>query len=519
MKFILKLIGILLFFSVLGLVTFKLFFPDILSKLETKVGLRDQKKSEYIDDHELTIVYAEDLTSFSPFNYNTVDRARLLNIYEGLVRVDKTLNIEPAIAKTFGNLDKNIWEFILRPGIKFHDRTSLTMKDVMNALDKTKNENKSELASVLSTISEIKQINESTLQIKTIAPDPLFPNKIATVLIYPFEKEKEIQEKPIGTGPYQFLSYQKGKYLKLEAFSQYWGTLPRYKYLSINSIPLKETRFSELKEGRIDILATVPIDLVEKLKQFDGNIVTQPSMEVNFLIFNRNKEEGNIFSNPKLRQAITHAINRTDIVKFMSGYAVPSTQFVSRGVLGYDKDVTTATYDKEKAQSLVKEVEPFLRLKTTLDLVKGPEVFGDYLKRQLFDIGIDLELNFIEPDKFQNKMENRDSDFYFLGWRSEFGDSGDLFASVIHSKTKDGKYGKFNGTSFLDEELDQLIEESEKIIETEERNQALNKIMKKVVEEKIVGMPLFETQVIYGVKKNIDWKPRMDGYILASEVD
>jgi len=267
-------------------------------------------------------------------------------------------------------------------------------------------------------------------------------------------------------------------------------------------------------------LSQVPpgaVSLLQSVK--DVSVVTRPSFEVTFLAFNFNQREGrNIFSNKAVREATVHAIDQKKVIDFTKAYGNPASQFTSRGVFGFDPSIKLRSFDVDKASKLVRSYESFSRLKGSLDLVKGMEVLGDYLTDQFFQIGIDLTVNYHELADLQEKVARGESDFYFLGWRSELGDIGDFYKFVVHSPTTDGTFGRFNAGIFQNKKVDELIEKSEKILESSERIKVLPEVMNILVEEDIFGVPLFEPEVIYAFDKSLTWTPRFDGYVIPSSI-
>ena len=101
---------------------------------------------------------------------------------------------------------------------------------------------------------------------------------------------------------------------------------------------------------------------------------------------------------------------------------------------------------------------------------------------------------------------------YFLGWRSEIGDASGYFENAVYSK------GNFNGGGFANKKVDQLIELSIQNLDQKKRLEQFHEIMKIIIEEEIIGVPLFESDIIYGIRVGVQFNPRLDGYILAAEV-
>lgn len=513
MKTLLKFFGVIIFFVVLGGVTLRLFAPEFLNDLLRNVSDRTKLTGK----DQIIVVYADPMSSFEPTKYDVSNRSRMVNIYEGLVHLDRNLKIKPALAISWGMIDDITWEFKLRPNVRFHNGDKMTAEDVVASLERARDYEESEVAGLVSSIERIKIIDNSRIIIKTEVPDSILLNKLSAVFIVPEKKVDSFEENPIGTGPYFFKAGKIGDYLRLKRFKNYWGEKPKYENILLRTIVDRDDRIQAVVDDEVDILMNVPPSFIDFLGRYRMGMKVKPSLEVNFLMFDI--EDGdNIFTKRKLREAIRYAIDKDIFASLSDGYAHPVDQFVNKGILGYSPDIKDIPYDLDKAKSLFKKVESFTRLKVTLDLAEGLDIFGGYLANQLAQLGIDVTLNFVSSNDLKKKIASGDSQFYFLGWRSELGDAIGFYKSVVHSKTLDGKYGQYNGGNYKNKKVDRLIEEAERNIGYESRSNQLREVMEIIVEDDILGVPLFESEVIYGIKDHLEWEPRVDGYIVISEI-
>lgn len=517
-NFLKKSVGFLLFGIVFLLVSMKLFLPDVYDQWNAQVfGIEEHASGER---NKIVIAYPESFQGLDPDLNDVTVRSRLLNIYEPLVRMDKDLRLVPGLAKTWGALDDYTWEFTLRQGIKFHDESEVTTGDVRASILRARDHPDSTVSSLVSKVESVDIVDDGKIRIKTKFPDPLIVNKLTMVYIFPAEKAEQIALQPIGTGPYFFKSWDpEEKVLELERFKNYWGGRPKYDYVSIRTIESKEGRSEAIRLGEIDLLASVPPAMIRELEMNDIRIVRKPSLEVNFLMFNFKPFQGeNAFAQRQVREAVYRAMNTTQLLRYLDSYLQPATQFVSQGIFGFNPTITGFEYDLDEAVRLVREVESFFRVQVTLDLPQGLEALGNYVNRQLSVIGIDVDLNYLSADDLQQKVLSGQSQFYFLGWRSELGDASDFYQSVIHSRTLDGQYGRFNGANYHNVGVDVLVEESERNMDEVLRLKQLQTVMQVIVEEDVLGVPLFEPEAIYGLARGIKWEPRVDGYIYAVEI-
>lgn len=488
----LKFVAFGLYFLALFLIVGKLFFEtqfDVGTYAIKKVlfGTEDQAQT-------LRIGFAQPAPNLDPFSNDSAARPRLMHIYEGLTNIDADLHVVPGLAISFGALDDLTWEFRLRPEVYFHNGKKLETEDVIFSLNRA-SKSDSAVKDLLSTVSEIKKINENILHIKTRETDPLLASKLAFIFIVSEEGNS-------GTGPYEIEKNENG-ILQLKNFEKYWGEKPKYFNVILKTVAKKDEKLKVLTEESVDILANLPADIGSNFSFKNFKLERQPSLEVNFLMFNFN----GIFAQQKLRLAVKNGLNTNKLMSLAHGFAVPANQFVANGIFGFNPEI------KEKK---VIEAENFSGTKFDIDLPKGLEAFGKSLAKQLEEIGLKPNINFLAPDKLSEKILSGKSDFFFFGWKTELGDAFDFLISVAHSRG--GDFGAFNGSNYSNSETDNLIELSQKTLDSDERLRYLRSAMKRITEEDIIGIPLFSPEVLYAVSKNVKWTPRVDGYVLAQEV-
>jgi ABC-type transport system substrate-binding protein len=207
-------------------------------------------------------------------------------------------------------------------------------------------------------------------------------------------------------------------------------------------------------------------------------------------------------------------------VDIAGGYAQPVRQFVSSGVFGFNPEIEGYVFDMKKALATAEPVtsQSFEQLLVTLDYAVGNDVVAQYIQDQFRQIGIDVLLNPLSGQEFQEKLESGSSEFYYLGWRSELGDANDFLQNVAHSRDQDGLSGQYNGTGYLNPEADELIDSSLHDLNVKTRLKSMQDAMKILVEDDIAGIPLFETQTIFAYNNKLQFEPRVDGYIYAAEI-
>ncbi|MBU1992526.1 hypothetical protein KKG51_02385 [Patescibacteria group bacterium] len=494
MQKILKIVAGIVFTLLFAGVLIQLFYPELIDSF---LGGQKHKTGDYSRD--LVIALDSEHRDLEPTFYDLATRNRLLQMYEPLVMPDANLSIKPLLALSFGQLDAKSWMFRIRSGVKFHDETELDADDVIASIKRAKNYEDSHLRDILSNIDEIFKVSDTEIEIHLKDKDPLFLSKISTVLIVPGEYQRGDIKKPVGTGPYMYVK-EDGKGLSMKRFEEYWGNKALYKSVSVVSL---------LTAQDFDIAANVPPAFLERLEREGKQIMTiVPSMEVTYLVFNFNSE---VFEDIDMREAVKLALDRSVFEEMGGSHVLPASQFVSGGVYGFNPEIEVSEQDVLLAKNYVKLVYSFDRPEVTLDILTGQEAVGDYIKKQLSDVGIDVYVNVLPFEELEERVMAGEADMYVLGFRNELGDSYDFYRTAVY------KGARYNGGNYDNEIVNDMIDKSITEMNQRKRSEILREIMTILVDEDIYGVPLYESQLIYAVDADTVYAPRIDGYILAKE--
>ncbi len=503
--FVFYFIFILSFVWVSGQLFFEKQTNALLASV-TEYFLREDVSVEKIT--HLKVVYPDEPQTLEPTLTDPTVRQRINNIYEPLVRPDRDLTMRPALALSWGLMDDTTWDFRLRPNVFFHDGTPFTVLDVIASLNRAMNHESSQLTGLLASIESMQVIDELRFRITTRHPDPLLLQRLSSVLIIPAEFEEKENFEPVGTGSYEFLDWDRGDKITLKRFENYWDPISKFEKVDMFSRLNKTERVMMFVNGDAHFLAFVPYDTVDFLEERNFEIVGIPSLEVQFLVFNMNST---ILDDVGKRRVISMAVDQTNFVEQLGGYAHPVSQFISNGVFGFNPRIEHHVYDLEKADSLAEELE--LKGKTlTLHLPMGLTVLGEHMRQQLAEIGIYLIVSYLEPSDFLASIQEGKADIYFLGFRASRGDSADFLDVVVHSDAE------FNLANYSNPEVDLLIEQSFMEMDPSVRIADLQEVMRIIVEEDVLGIPLFEYNTLYSFTDSLEFTPRIDGFIYFDEL-
>jgi peptide/nickel transport system substrate-binding protein len=205
----------------------------------------------------------------------------LNNVYEGLVRRDKDMKIEPSLATAWTALDgaEAGWRFTLRQGVKFHGGEDFTADDVLFSYERAKAE-QSDVRSWFAPVSEVRVVDDFTVDFITAAPNPLFPDSIANWMILDRgwttangaevparDEEKFTTRNTNGTGPFLLTARDPGVEIRLAPNPNWWDT-PTHNITEaiFNPIENAATGLAALLSGEVDMLSPIPIRDVARLR-------------------------------------------------------------------------------------------------------------------------------------------------------------------------------------------------------------------------------------------------------------
>jgi peptide/nickel transport system substrate-binding protein len=472
------------------------------------------------DGRSIAIGFMGSFSTFDPYmssEYATFSVNS--NIFESLVKLDEDLAIQPALAKSWENVDPRTWVFHLREGVCFHNGDTLTAEDVKFSLMRAKEHPDSEYKGYLMTIERIELPDRRTVKLETSKPDFPLLSKLSGVFILSKEytdqhDEEFLSRNPVGTGPYQV--YRPGSPLELRAYKGYWGKQPDIERVSFFFFGDLEEAIDDLLSGKIEILNNFPCDYIQRIEESDEvELVYAPGLSVRYLGFNMSSP---VYGRKEVRKAIYHAINRSALIDSVKkGYAKEATQLLNPRVYGYNPEIASVPYDTLEALKLLRETGLEGRIHLKLVFFEPRAKIGEMIKRDLEKVGISVTLAPMPAEELLDAIRTGDFDAYVAAFVSTSGDAEQGLLSKLHSKDPKRNYGLLNYERFRSKEIDFLIENLDDAVSPRERLAMMQSIMAVVMEE-IPSIPLFVAEDLYAKHKTISWNPRPDGIIRIDEI-
>jgi peptide/nickel transport system substrate-binding protein len=413
---------------------------------------------------------------------------------ETLLRVSKAGQPVPWLATAFKEDAKaETITLTLRMGVKFHDNTDFNAEAVKWNLDQ-------HIAAKTAGTEKIKSVdvvNNSTVKITLSSWDSTFTGNLTQFLgliISPIAYKKNGEEwsakNPVGTGPFQFVSWEKDVQTAYKKFPDYWQKgKPYLDRLEYGVISDNQTREFSLRNGEKDVgirLAQKSLAGLEK----DGFVITRirgGSGAISLVPDSSNPNSP--FTKVKVRQAVAYAIDSNAIVKtIFLGEAMPANQQIYKGNWAYDPSIKGYPYNPAKAKQLLTEAGYPNGFKTKLTYVISTEydlVFAavqGYLKA----IGIEAELDPVQIGKYTQTVYQGGK------WEGliQAQPSGNPDVVVIMSTQYAGGGKQFTLMSLPDDYV-KAIQDAVAARDAKSKTKAIQTAMKLMVDKYALTIPLY----------------------------
>src|SRR6266851_4326065 len=426
------------------------------------------------------------------------------NIYDPLVRRDKNLKLEPALATKWGQTDPTTWFFDIRPGVKFQDGSPLTADDIVFSLNRA-NGPGSNMQSNFVSVKEIKKDGDMRVVVTTKYPDPLLADKWAALGMMSkawAEKNNAVNSadmtkneenfatrNAMGTGPFMLKERRAGEKTILVANPNWWDK-PTHNLTEVIFTPVANAATRVVYLGMDQ----------ERPELLESNVKGK-----------------NPFKDKRVREAIHRSID-VDAIKrtVMRGQSYPTNLMVAPGINGYMKDLDKrpALLKPDEAKKLLADAGYPNGFEVGMDCPNDRYVNDEKICQavvaMLAKIGVKVNLRAQTRNLYfakilrKNDLSPGETSLYMLGWSpAQTYDVHNVFEALIQTPNKDTKKGQFNAGGYSNPKLDKLADAMEQETDKAKRDAEIAEATKLYVDD-FAYIPLHQQAVVWAARKNID---------------
>lgn len=436
-------------------------------------------------------------------------------LFNGLVALDDSLHIVPALAKTWQvSTDGLQYTFHLRGNVRFHPSPffgargtrTFTAHDVAYSLTRVCNPQTAspgqwlfndKIAGVQAyqqgkapVVSGFEVVDDSTFRIHLTKPFAPFLSLLTMPYAFVVPHEvvqglgRDFRKQPVGTGPFRFKSWNERQQLVLLKNLDYFESgLPKLQAVQVRFIPNRLTAFNELLRGRLDFVEGLDAALKDEILLPTGELkpgyaskvqlATGPQLTTEYLgCLTQITEKPHPLQDARVRAAIAHAIDRQKLVRYLRnnmGHAAAG--LVPIGMPGYDtQPVTGYDYNPTLAMKLLasagyaggKGLSPI-----TLITQPAYQNLAEFLQNSLAEVGIRLDVDLVEGAAGREMIYQGKAKFWRASWVADYPDA-ENFLSLLYGPNA-APAGP-NTTRYANPQVDALLAGANNMAKNTSRN-------------------------------------------------
>ncbi|MCQ3804049.1 MAG: ABC transporter substrate-binding protein [bacterium] len=364
--------------------------------------------------HGGTLVIAQpgDPTGLHPNRFgSTNDRNIITNMYDTLVEFDlNTYEIVPSLATDWSVSEDGLtWTFNLREGVSFHDGSPFGAEDVVTSMSRAQEPESGRTASLLTRVSETVATGDLTVEIRLSEPDRILASTLVDVYISPRDPDIDLNETPIGTGPFKFVEWERNQQVEIVRNDDFWMEgLPYLDGIIYTTVPDGTVQSLQIRTGEVDMLASTPLGDIGVL-QSAGVQILGPAAGFNSGLYHFHvNTRRDPWSNPLVRKAVSMALDRQALQRSLFGFMQILSNPMEANPAFFNPDAASYnTPDLEGAKALMAEAG-------YPDGFDGGEMINCSLgfqfdtlaqgvQSQLQNLGIEVSLNLMDVGTYVNR--------------------------------------------------------------------------------------------------------------------
>jgi peptide/nickel transport system substrate-binding protein len=437
---------------------------------------------------------------------------------------------------------ENGWRFNLRQGVTFQDGAAFTAEDVMFSYERASNE-VADVRSWFSPVSEVRIVDDFTIDFVTKSPNPLFPSSIANFMILDkgwattndamlpaSDAENYATLNVNGTGPFMLSSRDPGVKTVLTPHSGWWDAAAHNVTEAIfTPIGNSATGLAALLSGEIDFIQPIPLQDIDQVESREGFKVLEGEEtrvimfgfghEHETLLYSKDVTDKNPFADPRVRLAAAHAIDIASIDRVLfRGKIDGASQLVPENISGYsDANSDRPEYNPAKSKALLVEAgypDGFsFGLKCPNDRYINDEALCRAASSMFAAVGLNAELSTGPVRDYWKQLRADEFDMYLLGWSPGTFDMEHPVRFLLHTQDNDKKLGSWNFGNYSNTRVDELLPIFQQEIDPSKRQVLIDELVS-ITQDEVAYIPLYTQPLIWAAKDNIDLTQRADNFFM-----
>lgn len=397
-----------------------------------------------------------------------------LQLFDELARLDGD-KVELALAESIEpNADATEWTIRVRDGVRFHDGTPLTARDVAYSLRLLGDPERNQGATLFSDLdlSKLKVVDDRTLRLPLKRARGDLVDGILALTSTVFPAGLSDFSNAVGSGPFKLVSFRPGTPVELARNADYWDGAPQIRELEIRAISDPVARLNAVKGGQIDYaIGITPTGAKSAQRGRNLQVVRSGARNSSALMFVMN-ETRPPFDDPRVRLAFRLAIDRQALVdSVLLGEGEIGNDIPGKGLLGYAGDLPQRTRDVDRARNLLAAAGVTKVTMRAADVQPGLVDAAALYARQLEEVGVKLTIDKAPADSYFDDFERVLSTPFqtFFAYNRP---------AAVNIAAFNGSNAAFNVAGIGDREFDGKLAEAQATVDGGQRTQGLKEVQR-----------------------------------------
>lgn len=406
----------------------------------------------------------------------------------------------------------------LKDKLKWHDGEPITADDLEYTINLILDEKQESPLREFLMINEkpikVEKVDELTIKVTLPVENVVFLYNLSKVVPIPkhvYEGEEivvksEKNKSPIGSGPFKFKEWIKGETIVLEKYNDYYSGMPKADMITIKVFPSEEMAEKAFNKGELTLVKASPELYDKAYKGEELQSYTFSEGKVNYIVFNQNVS---YMQNMVFRRGLSYALDRKEMIGAAYGESGAEKVEEANSILikeaeqYTEENVETYEHDIEKAKALIKEsgVANVNKLKVGYNMdTSGHRDYAEAVKKQLKEIGIEVEIVPYENVEFYNKVFSKgtECDLYINDYALG------LNPADYRKMFETGSY--YNQTGYTNFKVDNLWKVGEKELDADKRKAIYRDIQLQIASDAPIYVIDYEQNLMVA-QKNLDGVP------------
>jgi peptide/nickel transport system substrate-binding protein len=459
------------------------------------------------------------------------------HIYEALVGYTNRNAVEPELAVAWRVISDRVWEFDLRPSVRFHDGSAFTAADVSFSIERARaSTGPSPMTQYVREIESTEVISDTQIRIVTKQPFPLLLDYLARVHIVPrhvglaSQADFDSGKAAVGTGPFRFVGYTPGSTTVLARWDGYWRTPAHPARVTFRVIPNTSAREAALLAGDVQIISAPGAGTIDRLRTHPNvEVIESNGFRIVYLGMQQARDthpgitgagDKNPFKDPKVREAVSLAIDRKGLVdRILRGAGTPAAQLLYEGAFGFVNDLQPAPVDAVRARALLGEAgfpNGFqASLAVASDAFPSSVEVANAVAALLSRIGIRVTVDSQPATVFRERASRGDFALYITDYGNPFPDGSAPLRAITGTRSRETGFGTQNFGGYANPSQNELLVQTFRMMDRDARRAALERAARITFGDHAVA-PLYWTKVNVAKRRDIgQMQSRSDGIIFT----